>query len=109
LQNKTNLMEELAKIPRVLQKMDEKAPHEVILVLDATTGQNAFSQLELFSKFVKVTGLIVTKLDGTAKAGVIVGLATKFKIPIFAIGVGEGIDDLKPFTPIDFARSLVGL
>jgi fused signal recognition particle receptor len=109
LQNKTNLMEELAKIPRVLKKIDKTAPHQVILVLDATTGQNAFSQLELFSKFVQVTGLIITKLDGTAKAGGVVGLATQFKIPIFAIGVGEAIDDLKPFDPLDFAKSMVGL
>ncbi len=109
LQNKTNLMAELEKIIRVIKKHDETAPHEVLLVLDATVGQNAHSQVEAFRDIAGVTGLIVTKLDGTAKGGVVVSLADKFQLPIYAIGVGEGIDDLHPFNPQDFANSLVGL
>jgi fused signal recognition particle receptor len=108
LQNKTNLMEELAKIIRVIKKVEPEAPHNTLLVLDATTGQNAHSQVEAFKSVVNLTGLIVTKLDGTAKGGVIVALAKKFGLPIHAIGVGEGIEDLRPFNPEDFAKSLVG-
>lgn len=109
LQNKTGLMEELVKITRVLKKLDENAPHDCILVLDGTTGQNAHRQVEVFKEMVKVTGLIITKLDGTAKGGVVVALADRFKLPINAIGVGEGIDDLQPFSAKDFARNLMGL
>lgn len=107
LQNKANLMEELAKIVRVLKKQDENLPHAVLLVLDATTGQNAFSQVETFKDMVNVTGLIVTKLDGTAKGGVLVGLADQFKLPVYAIGVGEKVEDLAPFKAIDYANGLV--
>lgn len=109
LQNKKNLMEELQKIIRVLKKQDESLPHAVLLVLDATTGQNAFSQVETFQEMVNVTGLIVTKLDGTAKGGVLVGLADQFGLPVHAIGVGEKIEDLSPFSAQDFANSLVGV
>lgn len=109
LQNKDHLMEELAKIVRVLKKIDEDAPHDTLLVLDATTGQNAHSQTEVFKEKVNITGMIITKLDGTAKGGVVVALAKKFGLPIHAIGVGEAIDDLKPFAAKDFARSLMGL
>lgn len=108
LQNKQNLMAELEKIIRVLKKQDESLPHAVLLVLDATTGQNAFSQVETFQKIVNVTGLIVTKLDGTAKGGVLVGLADTFGLPVHAIGVGEKVEDLSPFSAKDFANSLVG-
>ncbi|MCB1783417.1 MAG: signal recognition particle-docking protein FtsY [Alphaproteobacteria bacterium] len=109
LQNKANLMAELEKIIRVLKKKDEAIPHAVLLVLDATTGQNAFSQLETFKNAVDVTGLIVTKLDGTAKGGVLVGLADQFGIPVHAIGVGEGLRDMQPFSAEDYARSLMGV
>ena len=109
LHNKENLMQELAKISKVLKKIDEAAPHHVLMVLDATTGQNAISQLAAFKEMVQVSGLIVTKLDGTAKGGIIVALAKQFHIPIHAIGVGEGIEDLQNFYPTDFARNLVGL
>lgn len=109
LQNKQGLMDELAKIIRVLRKKDPTAPHDVILVLDATTGQNALSQAEVFRQVADVTGLIMTKLDGTAKGGVLVALAEKFALPIHAIGVGEGIDDLQPFEADSFARALVGI
>ena len=109
LHNKVNLMAELEKITRVLKKKDPSIPHEVILVLDATTGQNAVSQVETFKQLVNVTGLVVTKLDGSAKGGVVVALAHKFGLPIFAVGVGEDIEDLQPFHPQEFARSLVGL
>lgn len=109
LQNKSNLMDELGKIRRVLQKHGEELPHATLLVLDATTGQNAHSQVETFQETVDVTGLIVTKLDGSAKGGVVVSLADKFKMPIHAIGVGEQIDDLQPFRAKAFANSLVGL
>ncbi len=108
LQNKADLMEELAKIVRVLRKLDETAPHNTVLVLDATTGQNALSQVEIFRKVADVTGLVMTKLDGTAKGGVLVALADRFGLPIHAIGVGEQIDDLQPFDPDDFARALTG-
>jgi fused signal recognition particle receptor len=109
LQNRQDLMEELAKIVRVIRKKDPTAPHNTILVLDATTGQNAVAQVEIFRKIADVSGLVMTKLDGTAKGGVLVSLADKFGLPIHAIGVGEQIDDLSPFDPDDFARALVGL
>jgi fused signal recognition particle receptor len=109
LQNRTDLMEELAKIVRVIRKKDPSAPHNTLLVLDATTGQNALLQVEIFRKIADVSGLVMTKLDGTAKGGVLVALADKFGLPIHAIGVGEQIDDLSPFDPQDFARALVGI
>ncbi|MDW4550438.1 signal recognition particle-docking protein FtsY [Defluviimonas sp. D31] len=108
LQNRQDLMEELAKIVRVIRKKDPDAPHNTLLVLDATTGQNALSQVETFRKLADVSGLVMTKLDGTAKGGVLVALADRFGLPIHAIGVGEKIDDLAPFDPEDFARALVG-
>jgi fused signal recognition particle receptor len=109
LQNRQDLMEELAKIVRVIRKVDPTAPHNTLLVLDATTGQNALMQVEIFRKIADVSGLVMTKLDGTAKGGVLVALADKFGLPIHAIGVGEQIDDLAPFDPDDFARALVGI
>jgi fused signal recognition particle receptor len=109
LQNRQDLMAELAKIVRVLKKLDESAPHNTVLVLDATTGQNALSQVETFQKLADVSGLVMTKLDGTAKGGVLVALADKFGLPIHAIGVGEQIEDLAPFDPEDFAKALTGL
>jgi fused signal recognition particle receptor len=108
LQNKAGLMAELEKIARVIKKLDPSAPHAVLLVLDATTGQNALSQVEAFSASVPVTGLIMTKLDGTAKGGILVALAGRFGLPVHFIGVGEGEDDLQPFVAADFARALVG-
>ena len=108
LQNRADLMEELAKIVRVIRKRDPSAPHNTILVLDATTGQNALSQVDIFRKIADVTGLVMTKLDGTAKGGVLVALADRFGLPIHAIGVGEQIDDLAPFDPQDFAAALTG-
>ena len=107
LQNKKNLMDELTKITRVLGKLDETAPHEVVLVLDAGTGQNAISQAEKFLESVDVTGLVLTKLDGTAKGGVIFALAQEFNIPIRFVGVGEQIDDLRPFCAEDFVSALI--
>lgn len=109
LQNRADLMEELTKIVRVIRKKDPEAPHNTLLVLDATTGQNAVGQVEIFRKLADVSGLVMTKLDGTAKGGVLVALADKFGLPIHAIGVGEQIDDLAPFDPQDFAAALVGL
>ncbi|WP_339862578.1 signal recognition particle-docking protein FtsY [Thalassospira alkalitolerans] len=109
LQNKAHLMDELKKIVRVIHKRDETAPHDTLLVLDATTGQNAHSQVEVFSLATDITGLIVTKLDGTAKGGVVVALAEKFAKPVHAIGVGESAEDLRPFEAKSFARSLAGL
>jgi fused signal recognition particle receptor len=109
LQNKSNLMAELQKIIKVIKKIDESAPHHVLQVLDATTGQNALSQVATFKEMVNVTGLIITKLDGTAKGGIVVALARQSKLPIHAIGIGEGIDDLDAFNPTDFARNLVDL
>jgi fused signal recognition particle receptor len=109
LQNKTDLMAELSKIIRVLKRHDPAAPHDVLLVLDATVGQNAHSQVEIFKDITAVTGLVLTKLDGTARGGVLVALAEKFKLPVHAIGVGEGADDLRPFEAQAFARSLLGL
>jgi fused signal recognition particle receptor len=108
LQNRADLMEELAKIVRVIRKKDPDAPHNTLLVLDATTGQNAISQVEIFRKIADVSGLVMTKLDGTAKGGVLVALADRFGLPIHAIGVGEQIDDLQPFDPDEFARALTG-
>jgi fused signal recognition particle receptor len=108
LQNRQDLMEELAKIVRVIRKKDPDAPHNTLLVLDATTGQNALSQVEIFRRIADVSGLVMTKLDGTAKGGVLVALADRFGLPIHAIGVGEQIDDLQPFDPDDFARALTG-
>jgi fused signal recognition particle receptor len=108
LQNRTDLMEELAKIVRVIKKKDPTAPHNTLLVLDATTGQNTLNQVEVFQKLADVSGLIMTKLDGTAKGGVLVSLADKFALPIHAIGVGEQIDDLDAFDPQDFANALTG-
>ncbi len=108
LNNKDNLMKELEKIARVLKKLDANAPHTVLQILDGTTGQNALAQVEAFKSIVNVSGLVVTKLDGTAKGGIVVALAEKFKLPIYAIGVGEGIHDLREFSAEDFAKSLVG-
>jgi fused signal recognition particle receptor len=109
LQNRSELMGELQKIVRVIQKVDEGAPHAVLLVLDATVGQNALSQVEMFKKAVGVTGLAMTKLDGTARGGILVAIAAKFPVPVHYIGVGEGVDDLAPFSARDFARAMVGL
>ena len=108
LQNRSDLMEELAKIVRVIRKKDETAPHNTLLVLDATTGQNAVNQVKIFQEVSDVSGLVMTKLDGTAKGGVLVALADKFGLPIHAIGVGEQIDDLAAFDPDDFAKALSG-
>ena len=109
LHNKQALMDELAKIVRVLKKIDPQAPHDVLLVLDATTGQNTIVQVETFKDLVDVSGLVVTKLDGTAKGGVVVALAERFRLPVHAVGVGETIDDLRPFEARAFARGLLGL
>lgn len=109
LQNKQGLMDELSKIKRVLQKVDAEAPHACLLVLDATTGQNAHSQVETFREVAGVSGLIITKLDGTAKGGVVVSLAEKYGLPVYAIGVGEKAEDLRPFEAKAFAEALVGL
>jgi fused signal recognition particle receptor len=109
LQNRAELMDELEKIVRVMKKVEPTAPHAVLLVLDATVGQNAMSQVEAFGKIAGVTGLVMTKLDGTARGGILVAIAEKFGLPIHFIGVGEGIDDLQPFTARDFARAIAGL
>lgn len=109
LHNKGDLMQELAKLIRVLKKIDPAAPHATLLVLDATTGQNALTQVEVFKELTQITGLIVTKLDGSAKGGVLVALADHFRLPIHAIGVGEGVDDLQTFDAGDFAKSLLGI
>lgn len=109
LQNRTELMAELEKIVRVIKKHDESAPHSVLLVLDATTGQNALNQVEIFSKIAGVTGLVMTKLDGTARGGILVAISAKHKMPVHFIGVGEGVDDLEPFKSEDFARAIAGL
>jgi fused signal recognition particle receptor len=108
LQNKTELMVELEKVRRVIGKVDSSAPHAVLLVLDATVGQNALSQVDAFHKTAGVTGLVMTKLDGTARGGILVALSEKYKLPVHFIGVGEGIDDLAPFTARDFARAIAG-
>jgi fused signal recognition particle receptor len=109
LQNRAELMAELEKIVRVMRKVDATAPHAVLLVLDATVGQNALNQVEIFGKTAGVTGLVMTKLDGTARGGILVAIAEKFKLPIHFIGVGEGIDDLESFAAQDFARAIAGL
>ncbi|TXJ10822.1 MAG: signal recognition particle-docking protein FtsY [Afipia sp.] len=108
LQNKTELMVELEKVRRVIGKVDATAPHAVLLVLDATVGQNALSQVDAFHKTAGVTGLVMTKLDGTARGGILVALSEKYKLPVHFIGVGEGIDDLAPFTAHEFARAIAG-
>jgi len=109
LQNRKDLMAKLEKIVRVVKKLDSTAPHATLLVMDATIGQNAHSQVETFKQMVAVSGLVMTKLDGSAKGGVVVALAEKFQLPVHAVGVGEGIDDLRPFEARAFARSLMGL
>ncbi|MGH9693730.1 MAG: signal recognition particle-docking protein FtsY, partial [Bryobacteraceae bacterium] len=109
LQNRAELMSELEKMVRVLRKVEPEAPHAVLLVLDATVGQNALNQVEIFGKTAGVTGLVMTKLDGTARGGILVAIAAKFGLPVHFIGVGEGVDDLSPFTARDFARAVVGL
>ncbi len=109
LQNRAELMDELAKVIRVVKKAEPGAPHAVLLVLDATVGQNAMSQVEIFSKVAGVTGLVMTKLDGTARGGILVAVAETFGIPVHFIGVGEGIDDLEPFEAADFARAIAGI
>jgi len=108
LQNKRELMDELAKIRRVLGRLNPEAPHDVVLVLDATTGQNALSQIEIFKKVAGVTGLVMTKLDGTARGGILVAAAEKFGLPIHAVGVGETLNDLRPFDAHDMARAIAG-
>ena len=109
LQNKAELMNELDKVVRVIRKVDASAPHAVLLVLDATVGQNALSQVEAFHRVAGVTGLVMTKLDGTARGGILVALAEKFKLPVHFIGVGEGVEDLAPFTAKDFAQAIAGI
>tara|TARA_Y100001970_G_scaffold216812_1_gene265424 strand:- start:15816 stop:16757 length:942 start_codon:yes stop_codon:yes gene_type:complete len=109
LQNKTHLMDELKKVQRVIGKIDSSAPHTRILVLDATTGQNAHNQVEAFLEVVDIDALVITKLDGTAKGGVLVALAERFGIPVVSVGVGEGVDDLRPFDSEYFSRTLMGL
>jgi fused signal recognition particle receptor len=109
LQNRTELMSELEKMVRVMRKVDPAAPHAVLLVLDATVGQNALNQVEMFGKTAGVTGLVMTKLDGTARGGILVAIAARFGIPVHFIGVGEGVDDLAAFTARDFSRAIVGL
>ncbi|MCX7318646.1 MAG: signal recognition particle-docking protein FtsY [Hyphomicrobiales bacterium] len=109
LQNKAELMNELEKVVRVIKKVDASAPHAVLLVLDATVGQNALSQVEAFHRTAGVTGLVMTKLDGTARGGILVALSEKYKLPVHFIGVGEGIDDLAPFTARDFAKAVAGI
>jgi fused signal recognition particle receptor len=109
LQNKAVLMDELEKVVRVMKKLDATAPHAVLLVLDATVGQNALSQVEEFGKTAGVTGLVMTKLDGTARGGILVAIASKFALPVHFIGVGESIDDLAPFEAKDFARAVAGI
>jgi len=109
LQNRKDLMAELEKIIRVIKKIDDSAPHTTLLVMDSTIGQNAHSQVETFKEMVNISGLVMTKLDGSARGGVVIGLAEKFGLPVHAVGVGEGIDDLKPFESKAFAHSLMGL
>ncbi len=108
LQNKEGLMDELSKVIRVLRKVDPTAPRDVILVLDATTGQNALSQVEVFRERAGVTGLVMTKLDGTARGGILVAISAKHGLPVHAIGIGEGVDDLQPFDPAEFAQAISG-
>jgi fused signal recognition particle receptor len=108
LQNKAELMAELAKVVRVIRKQDATAPHAVLLTLDATTGQNALNQVDVFRAEVGVTGLVMTKLDGTARGGILVAIAAKTGLPVHFIGIGEGVDDLQPFAARDFARAIAG-
>lgn len=107
LQNKKSLMEELEKVLRVLKKIDPSSPHEVLLVLDATTGQNALQQVEIFRKHAAVTGLIITKLDGTARGGILVAIAAKYQIPVYAVGIGENVEDLEAFSAKDYAAAII--
>ncbi|MBZ0218647.1 MAG: signal recognition particle-docking protein FtsY, partial [Fimbriimonadaceae bacterium] len=107
--NQDNLMAELEKLRRVISKQDESAPHDVLLVLDATTGQNALQQVEIFGKVAGVSGLVMTKLDGTARGGILVAIAAKYGLPVHAIGVGETVDDLQPFEASQFANAIAGL
>jgi fused signal recognition particle receptor len=109
LHNKSVLMEELRKLIRVMRKQDPTVPHSVLLVLDATTGQNALQQVNVFKEMVDVTGLVVTKLDGSARGGIVVALAQEFGLPVHAVGVGEKVSDLRPFDPMEYARGLVGV
>lgn len=109
LQNRSELMDELQKVVRVIKKVDTSAPHAVLLVLDATVGQNALSQVEVFRKAVGVTGLVMTKLDGTARGGILVAIAARYNVPVHFIGVGESVDDLAPFSARDFARAIAGV
>jgi fused signal recognition particle receptor len=109
LQNKSELMAELEKVVRVMKKVDASAPHAVLLVLDATVGQNALSQATEFTRIAGVTGLVMTKLDGTARGGILVALAAKHRLPVHFIGVGEGVDDLAPFAARDFANAIAGI
>lgn len=109
LQNRAELMAELEKVVRVIRKQDASAPHAVVLTLDATVGQNALQQVEAFRRVAGVTGLVMTKLDGTARGGILVAIAAKYGLPVHMIGVGEGVDDLQPFAARDFARAIVGL
>ncbi|MGH7246674.1 MAG: signal recognition particle-docking protein FtsY [Pseudomonadota bacterium] len=109
LQNRSELMNELQKMLRVMKKLDATAPHAVLLVLDATVGQNALSQVDIFQKTVGVTGLVMTKLDGTARGGILVSVSARFKVPVHFVGVGESVEDLAPFSARDFARAIVGL
>lgn len=109
LQNKSALMAELEKVIRVIRKLDRAAPHSVLLTLDATTGQNALSQVEIFDKTAGVTGLVMTKLDGTARGGILVAIASKYGIPVHAVGVGERVEDLQSFDAGDFARAIAGM
>jgi fused signal recognition particle receptor len=109
LQNKAELMDELEKVIRVIKKHDPDAPHTCLLTLDATTGQNALNQVEIFGKVAGVTGLVMTKLDGTARGGILVAIAAKHGLPVHFIGVGEGVEDLEPFSAKDFASAIAGL
>ena len=109
LQNRSELMDELSKIVRVIRKLDDTAPHDSVIVLDGTVGQNAISQVSAFREVADVSGLIVTKLDGSAKGGVVIALAEAFGLPVHAVGVGEGADDLQPFEARDFANALAGV
>jgi len=108
LQNRDELMDELEKVIRVIKKVEPSAPHATLLTLDATTGQNALKQVEIFGKRAGVTGLVMTKLDGTARGGILVAIAKKFGLPVHFIGVGEGVEDLEPFEAKDFARAIAG-
>ena len=109
LHNREELMAELAKVIRVINKKDDTAPHDTLIVLDATTGQNALTQVDVFKQVADISGIVMTKLDGSARGGVLVAAADRFALPVHAIGVGEGVDDLQPFDAADFARALVGL